>query len=66
MGRLIMGIITIAIVGYLGYRAMYGRMPGAEGAGTPKQRLENVQNAANRIEELQQKAADDALKKSAE
>jgi hypothetical protein len=65
MGRLIMGIITIAIVGYLGYRSMYGgRMPGAEGAGTPKQRLDNVQKAADRIEDQQQKAAEEALKKS--
>lgn len=59
-----MGIITLAIVGYLGYRSMYGRMPGSDAVGTPKQRLDNVRGAANRIEEQQQKAADDALKKA--
>ena len=60
-----MGIITIGIVGYLGYRTMYGRV-GAQGVSAPKQRLENVQNAANRIETQQQQGADEALKKAAE
>ena len=60
-----MVIITIGIVGYLGYRTMYGRV-GAQGVSTPKQRLDNVQNAANRIEDQQQKAADEAFKKAAE
>ena len=59
-----MGIITIAIVGYLGYRSMYGHLPNAEGVGTPKQRLDNVRGAADRIEKNDQKAADEALKKS--
>ena len=64
MGRIIMGIIAIGIVGYLGFRAMYGgRMPGAEGV-TPKQRLENVQGAAERIEKNEQKALDETLKKA--
>lgn len=67
MGRLIMGIIAIGIVGYLGYRAMYGsaKVP-SQGVSAPKQRLENVQNAANRIEAQQQQAAEEALKKSTE
>lgn len=60
-----MGIITIAILAWLGYRAMYGRaaMPDAQGVSAPKQRLDNVQKAANRIEDQQQKSADEALKK---
>lgn len=64
MGRLIMGVITIGIVAYLGYRTMYGRAPSANGTSAPKQQLENVKGAANRIEEQQQKNAEEALKKS--
>ena len=64
MGRIVMGIIAISIVGYLGFRAMYGgRMPDAQGA-SPKQRLENVQGAAERIEKNEQKALDETLKKA--
>lgn len=61
-----MGIITISILGWLGYRAMYGRaaLPDANGVSAPKQRLDNVQKAANRIEDQQQKNAEEALKKS--
>ena len=62
-----MFIVAIGIVGYLGYRSMYGRaaVP-SQGVSAPKQRLENVQNAANRIEAQQQQAAEETLKKSAE
>lgn len=62
-----MGILVIAIMGWLGYRAMYGRtaaIPDGQGVSAPKQRLDNVQKAANRIEDQQQKSADEALKKS--
>lgn len=52
--------IGLAIVGYLGYRSMYGgRAPTEEN--TPKKRLENVQNAADRIERDQEAAAKKAL-----
>lgn len=61
-----MGIIAIGIVGYLGYRSMYGRAVPSQGVSAPKQRLENVQNAANRIEAQQEQAAEEALKKSGE
>lgn len=61
-----MFIITIGIVGYLGYRTMYGRAAASQGVSAPKQRLENVQNAATRIETQQQQGADEALKKAAE
>jgi hypothetical protein len=65
MGRLIMGVITIGIVGYIGYRTMYGRMPGAQTeTSAPKRQLENVRGAAQRIEDEQQKAAEKALEKS--
>jgi hypothetical protein len=63
MGRLVMAVITIGILGYIGYKQMYGRAPGSTTT-APKQRLENVQKAANRIEEQQQKAADQAYEQS--
>lgn len=65
MGRLVMAVITIGILGYIGYRTMYGRSPATpEGTSAPKERLQNVQRAADRIEAEQQKAAEEALKKS--
>lgn len=61
--RFIVLALGLGLVGYLGYRAMYGgRAPSAES--TPKQRLENVQNAANRIEQEQEEAARRALEKA--
>lgn len=60
-----MFVIVIGIVGYIGYRQMYGHAPGANGGvSAPKQRLENVQKAADRIEVQQQKALDDTLEKT--
>lgn len=65
MGRLVMAVITIGILGYIGYRTMYGRSPvNPEGTSAPKQRLENVQRAADRIEAEQEKANAAALEKS--
>ncbi len=50
MGKILSLVLGLAIIGYLGYRTMYGRStPGAEPE-APKQRLENVQKAADRIE----------------
>ena len=64
MGRLVMAVITIAIIGFIAYKQMYGRSAFSSGSSEPKQKLENVQKAANRIEEQQQKAAESALEKS--
>lgn len=58
-----MAVITIGILGYIGYKQMYARAPGSSSS-APKQRLENVQKAANRIEDQQQKAADKAYEQS--
>lgn len=64
MGKILSLVLGLGIIGYLGYRTMYGR-GGADGSqGTPKQRLDNVQKAANRIETNDQQRADEALKKS--
>lgn len=59
-----MAVITIGILGYIGYKQMYGRAPGSTATSAPKQRLENVQKAANRIEDQQQKSADKAYDQS--
>lgn len=61
--RFVVLAIGLGIVGYLGYRSMYGGREPSE-ANTPKQRLENVQNAANRIEKDQEEAARRALEKA--
>ncbi|PZR05933.1 MAG: hypothetical protein DI536_31215 [Archangium gephyra] len=61
--RFVVLALGLAIVGYLGYRSMYGgRAPTEENS--PKKRLENVQNAANRIEKEQEEAARRALEKA--
>jgi len=65
MGRIVMGTIALAIVAYIGFRSIGGHL-GGEAAGTPKQRLDNVHQAADRIEKQGQQAVDDALKKGAE
>lgn len=60
-----MFVIAIGIVSYLGYRAMYGaKLPTPQETSKPKQQLDNVRGAAKRIEELQQKGANDALEKA--
>jgi len=62
--RFLVVFLGLAIVGYLGYRSMYGGYSDKNSNGTPKQRLENVQNAANRIENQQEEAAKRALEKA--
>ena len=59
-----MAVITISIIGFIAYKQLYGRSAFSAGKSEPKQKLENVQKAANRIEDQQQKAADKAFEKS--
>ena len=66
MGRIVMGTITLAIAAYLAYRSVGGNLGGADGVGTPKQRLDNVHGAADRIEKDQQKAAEETLNKASD
>lgn len=62
MGKILSLVLGLSVLGYIGYRTMYGRSgPGTEE--TPKKRLENVQGAANRIEN-QDDARLDALDKN--
>ena len=58
MGRLLLVLIAFAVLGYLGYRTMYQRAPGASPdtpAQLPTERLHNVKEAAKRIEADQDK-----------
>lgn len=60
--KFIVLLLGLVIVGYLGFRAMYG---GASvDQATPKERLDNVRDAAKRIEQNEAKAADEALEKA--
>lgn len=61
--RFVVLALGLAIVGYLGYRSMYGGAA-ATAENTPKARLDNVQKAANRIEKEQDEAAKRALEKA--
>lgn len=65
MGRLLALIMGIAILGYLGFRTMYGRGSSVDDA-APKERLDNAKGAAQRIEDEQQKRVDDTLNKANE
>ena len=60
-----MGTITLAIAAYLAYRVTGGNLHSADGS-APKQRLDNVHGAADRIEKEQQKAAEETLKKASD
>jgi hypothetical protein len=64
MGKILSTVLALAILGYLGYRTMYGRTAMNPEGEAPKQRLENAQNAANRIEQQQQQRAEQDLEKS--
>lgn len=61
MGKILSLVLGLSILGYLGYRTMYGRnaSPTAE---TPAQRLGNVQGAAHRIEAQDQARLDELEK----
>lgn len=61
-------ILGIAIFAFIAFKVMYGGRASVEQdrAKAVEQRLENVQNAADRIEDLQQKSAQDALDKAQE
>lgn len=50
MGKILSVVLGLAVLGYLGYRVMYGAARIDDEEATPKARLENVQGAADRIE----------------
>ncbi len=69
MGRILAVVFGLGLMGFLAYRAMYGgaeSAAAASGPSEPKQRLENVQKAANRIEKADQQRLDDVEAKTKE
>lgn len=67
MGRILLLVLGLAVVGGIAWKVMYRTSPvsaGVEGPSQPKQQLENVRGAANRIEAEHQQAADDVAKKA--
>ncbi len=68
MTKLLIAALSLSAMGYLAYRTMYGQAAVVDesGVSAPKQRLENVQNAARRIEGQQDQRAADADKAAAD
>lgn len=67
MGRLLALVLGLGVLGAIAYKVMYRQSAvtaGEEGPSAPKQQLENVRGAANRIEAEGQKNADDLAKKA--
>lgn len=62
MGKLLVAVITLGALGFLAYKTMYGSLPGSAPVDAPKERLDNVREAAKRIETNDQQRADDTLK----
>lgn len=61
MGKLLALILGLTVLGFIGYKTMYGRMPtGGDEAEAPSQRLEGAQEAAKRLEGQQQQQVDKA------
>ena len=64
MTRMLIAVLALSAMGYLAYRAMYASSsPGSLEGEAPKQRLENVQKAANSAEQKDQQRADDVEQK---
>jgi threonine/homoserine/homoserine lactone efflux protein len=66
MSRILLAVVGLAVLGYLGYRAMYGQKRQTleeREASAPKQQLDNVRGAAQRIEANDKAYADDLDKK---
>lgn len=66
MGKLLSLILGIAVLAYVGYRSMYGHTAGSVEDATPKERLDNVKNAAKRIEANDEKRVNEVFEKTSE
>ncbi|MEW6432235.1 MAG: hypothetical protein AB1730_12075 [Myxococcota bacterium] len=63
MGKLLAVILGLTVLGFIGYKTMYGRMPAGGGeaeAEAPAQRLQGAKDAAKRIEEQQERQLEKA------
>lgn len=64
MSKLVVAAVAIAVLGFLAYRAMYGRAAPVEAEApveAPTDKLKGAREAAKRIEDEQGRRADDAL-----
>src|SRR5437868_3975452 len=69
MSRIVLAAIAFAVLGYLGYHAMYGAKTVTledQVAHAPKRQLDNVRVKAKAMEAQDQKAVDDIAAKTAE
>lgn len=64
MGRIITVTLTLAVISFLAYRVISNQKGDPNGPSAPKQQLDNVREAAKRIEVNDQKYVDDAMKKT--
>lgn len=68
MGRILALVLGLAVLGGVAWKVMYGgtmkQAVEADGPSAPKQQLDNVRGAANRIETNDQQHVDDVEKKA--
>jgi hypothetical protein len=67
MSRILIAVVAFSVLGYLAYRAMYGYQatPAAD-VQAPTDRLQNVREAAKRIEAQDKKQVEDIEQKTQE
>lgn len=67
MGRVLMVVLGLSVLGAIAWKVMYGTNAvtvGTDSPSQPKQQLDNVRGAAKRIETNDQKSVDDVEKKA--
>jgi hypothetical protein len=65
MSRLLIAVLSLSVLGYLAYRSLYGRAA-VESPQVPTERLQNVKDAAKRIEAQGEQRVKDIDTKSPE
>lgn len=67
MTKMLVAVIALSVLGFLAYRAMYGRgTQTVDGEEVPTQRLQNVQDKAKQMEKRDEDRAADIDKKTQE
>lgn len=66
MARIITVVLTLGVLSFLAYKAMYSKPPSVSPLAVEARPLGNVTTAAQRIEAADQKYVDEAAKKTAE
>jgi hypothetical protein len=63
MSRILVAVLSLAALGFLAYRAMYGQRASLDGQ-APQQQLQNVRDKAHDFEQQGQQHVDDVEKKT--